>query len=104
MKVLKLSDKEVLENLAELNFDDEILWSLAEGKLSKVFHFKDVQSAFGFMTMCAIYCEKINHHPEWQNVYNQVSVQLITHSVDGISYKDFDLGAKMDYISEKLAI
>lgn len=102
MKRIKLADNVIIENLAELNFDDGILWELKEGKLTKTFTFKDFQSAFGFMSMCAIYCEKIDHHPEWKNIYNRVIVQLISHDVDGISFKDFDLGAKMDEIAEKL--
>lgn len=101
MKLIRLSDHVILENLAELNFDDEVLWQLEEGKLTKTFKFKDFQSAFGFMSMCAFYCEKINHHPEWKNVYNRILVQLTTHDVQGISYKDFDLAAKMDEISDK---
>jgi 4a-hydroxytetrahydrobiopterin dehydratase len=104
MKRTKLTEKVIIENLAELNFDDDILWRLEEGKLTKTFEFKDFQSAFGFMSMCAIYCEKIDHHPEWKNVYNRVTVHLISHDVGGISFKDFDLGAKMDEIAEKLAV
>jgi len=104
MKRIKLTDKVIIENLAELNFDDEILWELKDGKLTKTFKFSDFQSAFGFMSMCAIYCEKINHHPEWKNIYNRVIVQLISHDVGGISFKDFDLGAKMDEIAEKLEV
>lgn len=104
MKLIKLSDKVVMENLAELNFDDKILWRMEEGKLTKTFMFKDFQTVFGFMSMCAIYCEKIDHHPEWLNIYNRVTVKLITHSVEGISYKDFNLGEKMDEISDKLEV
>ena len=49
------------------------------------------------MTMCALYAEKVNHHPEWFNLYNSVKVQLTTHDVLGISYKDFELANKMDF-------
>lgn len=104
MKLVKLSDKAVLEHLAELNFDDEILWRLEDGKLTKSFKFKDFKTALGFMTMCALYCEKIDHHPCWTNEYNRVSVQLITHSVEGITKKDFELGAMMDEISVSLIL
>jgi len=92
----KCTDDEVSGKLVELNIRNSELWKIEDGKLSKVFKFPDFISAFAFMTKCAIYVEKVNHHPEWFNVYNSVKVQLTTHDVSGISNKDFDLANKMD--------
>lgn len=104
MKLIKYSGEQVAEKLAELNFADEVLWCLEDHKLTKTFQFKDFQTAFGFMSMTAIYCEKIDHHPDWRNNYNKVTVKLFTYDVDGISYKDFKLGEKMDEIASCLEI
>ena len=77
-------------------------WTLEDGKLTKQYQFGDFNAAFGFMTMSAIYAEKVNHHPEWFNVYRTVKVQLITHDVAGISYKDADLAKQMDAYADHL--
>lgn len=84
--VQKLSDAEVQEKLKELPG-----WELSDGKLTREFHFANFVDAFGFMTRAAIEAEKMNHHPEWFNVYNKVTVQLTTHEADGISERDFSL-------------
>lgn len=94
----KLTDSEIQLQLEQLNQGKTTQWQLADGKLTKQFRFANFQKAFGFMTMCALYCEKVNHHPEWSNVYNRVTVQLSTHEVKGISEKDFDLANQMDLL------
>jgi 4a-hydroxytetrahydrobiopterin dehydratase len=73
-------------------------WSLSEDGLSvnKSFKFSGFAQAFGFMAECAIRAEKIDHHPEWSNVYNKVEVRLTTHAAKGLSQLDFDLAAFMD--------
>ncbi len=87
----KLSDSQVREQLAELEE-----WSLIDGKLRREFKFADFVRAFGFMTSAAIEAEKLNHHPEWSNVYNKVTVNLVTHSAQGITELDFKLAKKLD--------
>ena len=64
--------------------------------LVKEFKFKSFIDAFGWMTRVAIWAEKLNHHPEWSNVYSRVHVTLITHDVDGLSDLDLNLARKMD--------
>ncbi|MCW4630665.1 MULTISPECIES: 4a-hydroxytetrahydrobiopterin dehydratase [Marinomonas] len=91
----KLEPHEIEQALSQLNAETSQDWVVENEKLSKTFKFKDFQHAFGFMTMCAIYAEKQDHHPEWFNVYNKVSIQLTSHDVSGISQKDFDLAKKM---------
>lgn len=73
-------------------------WEMTEGRdaILKVFEFADFAGAFGWMTQAAIWAEKWNHHPEWQNTYNRVTVTLTTHDVDGLSPLDVKLARKMD--------
>ncbi|EBA14855.1 4a-hydroxytetrahydrobiopterin dehydratase [Roseobacter sp. SK209-2-6] len=73
-------------------------WVMVEGRdaLSKTFEFENFVEAFGWMTRVAIWAEKWNHHPEWSNTYNKVTVVLTTHDVDGISSLDAKLARKMD--------
>ncbi|MEY2776384.1 MAG: hypothetical protein RLY30_482 [Pseudomonadota bacterium] len=58
--------------------------------LCKVFRFRDFQSAFCFMTVMAEFSERVQHHPEWFNVYNRVEVRLTTHDAGGLTQRDFD--------------
>jgi 4a-hydroxytetrahydrobiopterin dehydratase len=66
-------------------------WELREGKLHREFEFDGFVSAFAFMTALALIAERMDHHPEWFNVYNRVVIDLSTHDVGGISAKDFEL-------------
>jgi 4a-hydroxytetrahydrobiopterin dehydratase len=87
----KLSDQEVQENLSTLSG-----WELQNGKLHKAYKFKNFVEAFGFMTKGALEAEKMNHHPEWFNVYNRVVVDLTTHDAGGVSDLDIALAKKFD--------
>lgn len=91
----KLSEQDVVSGLASLAG-----WSLDDGKLNRDFKFTNFIAAFGFMTKAAIEAEKMNHHPEWFNVYNKVTVHLTTHSAGGISELDFELARKMNQLAE----
>ncbi|MEM7731179.1 MAG: 4a-hydroxytetrahydrobiopterin dehydratase [Pseudomonadota bacterium] len=73
-------------------------WELVEGRdaIHKTYQFKNFIEAWGFMSRAAIWAEKLNHHPEWSNVYKTVEVTLTTHDVDGLSDLDAKLAAKMD--------
>ena len=75
-------------------------WAEVDGRdaISKTFQFKDFNAAFGFMTRAALVAEKMDHHPEWFNVYNRVEVTLATHDAGGVTQKDIDLAAFMDSI------
>lgn len=66
--------------------------------ISRSFRFKDFQQAFAFMTHVAMTAEKMNHHPEWSNVYRTVDVVLATHDVGGLSQLDLDLARRIDRI------
>lgn len=90
----RLTDSEIEEILPGLDG-----WSLENGKLSRDFKFANFIEAFGFMTSAAIEAEKMDHHPEWSNVYSKVSVQLVTHSADGITSLDVALAMKMNALA-----
>jgi len=73
-------------------------WKMVDGRdaITKTFQFDDFADAFGWMTRAAIWAEKWNHHPEWCNTYNKVTVTLVTHDVDGLSALDAKMARKMD--------
>jgi 4a-hydroxytetrahydrobiopterin dehydratase len=73
-------------------------WSAAEGRdaIVKAFKFADFNTAFGFMTRVALAAEKLDHHPEWFNVYNRVEVLLATHDADGVTELDVALAKFID--------
>ena len=74
------------------------LWRAAEGRdaIVRSFKFADFNAAFGFMTRVALLADKIDHHPEWSNVYNRVEVLLATHDADGVTELDLTLAKIMD--------
>ncbi len=76
-------------------------WTVIEGRdaVFKAFKFKNFVDAFGWMSKVALWSEKLNHHPEWSNVYNRVEVTLITHACDGLSALDLKLAMKMDSLA-----
>lgn len=79
-------------------FEEADGWAEVEGRdaAQKTFTFKNFSQAFAFMTRVAMAAEKMNHHPEWFNVYNRVDVVLTTHDADGLSEKDVEMARKMD--------
>jgi len=83
---MKLSSEQISEELKNLPG-----WSVKEEKLHKDFEFGDFNEAFGFMTRAAMHIEKMNHHPEWFNVYNKLTVDLTTHDAGGITENDIGL-------------
>jgi 4a-hydroxytetrahydrobiopterin dehydratase len=70
--------------------------------ISREFVFVDFCQAFAFMTEIALHAEKINHHPEWFNVYNRVQVTLTTHDVGGLSLLDFELAGYADHVFNRI--
>lgn len=96
MTIEKLSAAEIEKRLEELNQGLSEGWTIENDQLKKDFEFSDFITAFGFMSQVAISAEKMNHHPEWFNVYNRVEVNLSTHEAGGITERDFQLAHKME--------
>jgi 4a-hydroxytetrahydrobiopterin dehydratase len=76
-------------------------WSEVEGRdaIARKFTFKDFNEAFGFMARAALVAEKLDHHPEWFNVYNRVEVTLATHDAGGVTERDVKLAQAMDRLA-----
>lgn len=89
----KMSDEEVGAALAGLDG-----WALVEGRsaIRRDLKFADFNAAFGFMTRVALAAEKMDHHPEWCNVYNRVDITLATHDAGGVTTKDIALADFID--------
>ena len=90
----KLSDAAVREALAGLPG-----WTLERGKLHREYRFPDFVTAFGFMTQVALIAEAMNHHPDWQNVYGRLVVDLVTHDARGITERDLTLARRMEELA-----
>lgn len=91
MKLLDTS--QVTASLKALNQLTDKPWSVIGGKLYKQFQFSNFRTAFDFMSQIAAQAEKINHHPDWCNSYNMVTVKLVTHEAGGLTRKDFELAS-----------
>lgn len=93
MAATKLSEKEIAAELRKLSG-----WSVVKGNLHRVFECKDFSAAFGFMVRVALAAEKMDHHPDWSNSWNKVTVDLSTHSAGGLTKTDFELAGKIQQI------
>ena len=94
MAITKLDMDEVARLLAQLPG-----WTVEAGKLHREYRFANFVEAFGVMTSVALVAERMNHHPEWFNVWNTVRVDLTTHDAGGITAKDFELATAMERIA-----
>jgi len=92
----KMNTDAIQIHLQQLNDSAVDTWQIRDGKLYKQFIFGDFTRAFAWMTQVAISAEKMDHHPEWFNVYNRVSVELTTHDANGLTELDFELASKME--------
>jgi 4a-hydroxytetrahydrobiopterin dehydratase len=77
-------------------------WSEVKDRdaIGRTFTFRDFNEAFGFMTRAALVAEKLDHHPEWFNVYDKVAVTLATHDAGGVTERDIELAAAMDRLAD----
>lgn len=95
MALIKLTEEQIKKELVNLQG-----WSVVNGKLHKDFVFTDFVEAFGFMSRAAIHIEKMNHHPEWFNVYNKIKVELVTHDAGGITQNDINLARTLNSLAK----
>jgi 4a-hydroxytetrahydrobiopterin dehydratase len=81
---------------ANVKLKDLPNWNFENNGIEKKFEFKNFSQALGFMVQVGILAEKMNHHPEWFNVYNKVNIRLTTHDASGLTDKDFELAGKIE--------
>jgi len=93
MRPTALSKEEISSRIDKLG-----QWKLDGIHITREIKFKDFVGAFGFMSQVALEAEKLNHHPEWSNVYNTVNIKLSTHDAKGLTELDFKLAEKIDKI------
>ena len=94
MPIAALSDEEIRSRLAERPG-----WEHRGDRIARTFRFGSFAEAFGWMTSVAIVADKLDHHPEWRNVYSRVEVELTTHDAGGLSERDFTLARAMDELA-----
>ena len=94
------------ERLASIPALGDTGWGAVRDRdaLRKIWKFRNFSEAWGFMSRAALVAEKLNHHPEWSNVYNVVDVTLTTHDCDGLSALDIELALKMDALTGDAAV
>jgi len=93
--MIRLSQGDIDEELKNLSG-----WSVVNEKLHKEFQFDSFNHAFGFMTRAAMEIEKMNHHPEWFNVYNRITIELTTHDAGGITKNDVNLAKILNSLAQ----
>ena len=92
---MRLSQEEIESELKNLPG-----WSVVNDKLHREIQFDSFNQAFGFMTMAAMEIEKMNHHPEWFNVYNKLVIELTTHDAGGITRNDINLARILNSLAQ----
>lgn len=94
---MKKLDKETIKE----RIDSLEGWQYAENAIHKSIRFKDFKEAFSAMTKIADEAERLEHHPEWTNIYNALSISLSTHDADGVTEKDFELARAIEKVLPK---
>ena len=95
----RYSTSEISEQMVKLKN-----WKLIKGKLHREMEFRTFDDAVTFMMRASLEITKLDHHPEWYNVYNQLTIDLVTHDLGGISGYDFLLAKKMDEIAKTFRV
>lgn len=90
----KLTTSQIENQISDLSG-----WTVQDEKLHKQYQFNSFVEAFGFMSSVALVAESMNHHPDWSNVYNRVTIDLYTHDSGGISSLDFEFAKRADEIA-----
>jgi 4a-hydroxytetrahydrobiopterin dehydratase len=94
---VKLNEKTVASALSKLS-----AWKIKSGKLHREYKFADFVTAFGFMSSAALIAQRMDHHPEWFNVWNTVRIDLTTHDAGGITTLDVKLAQAMEELARRL--
>ena len=93
----KLTEEQIAQQMQELP-----AWELGADRIKRTFRFSDFVEAFGWMSSVALVAERMNHHPEWRNVWATVEVELSTHDAGGLTELDMQLAAAMDAMAAGL--
>lgn len=93
----KLTEQEIQVRMTEI----DATWIVKGKFIHREIVFKNFIEAFSFMTAVALLAEKANHHPDWKNSYNKVTISLSSHDADGLTNKDFDLAKGIDKVFKK---
>ncbi len=97
----------MIQKLTQVEIEQELVklpdWKITKGReaISRTFTFKNFNEAFGWMTRMALIAEKMDHHPEWFNVWNRVDVTLSTHEAEGLTKRDIKLATSMDRLAKR---
>ncbi|MHA7057076.1 4a-hydroxytetrahydrobiopterin dehydratase [Aquimarina sp. M1] len=94
--MMKLTENEIVSRLEKMGG-----WEYEDNALHTSFEFENFKDAFSAMSRIAFEAEALNHHPDWSNVYNVVTISLSTHDADGVTEKDFQLAKAIDGIVEE---
>jgi len=94
---MKLNEKTVTSALSKLS-----AWKIKGGKLHREYKFADFVTAFGFMSSAALVAQRMDHHPEWFNLWNTVRIDLTTHDAGGITTLDIKLAQTMEELARRL--
>jgi 4a-hydroxytetrahydrobiopterin dehydratase len=92
--IIRLTDSEIQNRMSSLPD-----WQFRDGALERKLQFGNFVNAFGFMASVALVAERMNHHPEWSNVYDTVTIRLTTHDAGGVSERDFALATEISSLS-----
>jgi 4a-hydroxytetrahydrobiopterin dehydratase len=95
---MKALSKDEIISYLRLHLDN---WSFNGSSINRDLEFRNFTDTFSFMTAIALEAEKMDHHPDWKNVYNKLSISLSTHSASGITQSDFDLALKINNTYKK---
>ncbi len=87
----KISEEKIKSSIEKLEG-----WSYSHNTITKSFEFKDFSETFSFMIRVALLAEKMDHHPEWSNVYNKLTIKLSTHDAGGVTNKDVELATGIE--------
>jgi 4a-hydroxytetrahydrobiopterin dehydratase len=98
MPAKPLGEAEIARRLAQLPG-----WERRGDRIARSFRFADFSQAFGWMASVALVAERMNHHPEWRNVWARVEVELTTHDARGLTERDFELAAAMDRLAARFS-
>jgi 4a-hydroxytetrahydrobiopterin dehydratase len=95
----RLTDAQIADAAAQLDG-----WIVRDGKLFREFEFADFIQAFGFMSSVALIAQQLDHHPDWTNVYNRVTIALHTHDRGGITSRDVELARRIDGLRPQTSV